>query len=380
MKVVIAPDSFKGALSATDAAQAIARGVRRAWPGAECILLPVADGGEGTLYTLLAAAGGERITRRVTGPMGTPVDAAWGLLADGETAVVELAQAAGLTLVPTAERDPFRATTFGVGELIQDALAHPGVRQLLIALGGSATNDGGAGILQALGWSLTDEGGSPLPHGGLALAQLHRAIPAGSLPSPRGVRIRIACDVDNPLVGPRGASAVFGPQKGASPDGVVALDRALTHFAAVLGIDADRPGTGAAGGTPAGLLCIFPNAEIRPGIDLVLDALEFDEHLVGADLVLTGEGRLDGQTMHGKAIAGIGHRAHARGVPVGALVGALAPDLDLAALAAATGVSAVLPLAPGPCTLEESIANTAPWLEAAAHRAAQWMSLHLSSR
>jgi glycerate kinase len=375
MKVLIAPDSFKGALSAPDAAAAMARGVRRVWPDAECILLPVADGGEGTLETLVAATAGRLFPRTVTGPLGEPVAAQWGFLGDGETAVVELAAAAGLTQVPPHRRDPKHTTTYGVGELLRAALAHSGVRRVIVGLGGSATNDGGAGLLSALGFRLLDAAGSPLPPGGAALSRL-TAVERGLLPfDPAAVSLLIASDVDNPLTGPRGASAVFGPQKGAMPTDVALLDDALSHYAAILGIDPARPGSGAAGGTTAALLWLFPNAVLRPGIDLVLDTIRFDAHLADADLVLTGEGRLDAQTLGGKAVAGVARRARAAGVPVGALVGALAPDLDAATLAEQLGVDAALPLAPGPCTLEESMAHTALWLEAVTERAARWMTL-----
>jgi len=341
MRILICPDSFKGALAAPDAAQAIADGWRRVFPEAELVLLPVADGGEGTLDALLAATGGERRTERVTGPLGAPAEAAWGLLPDG-TAVVELAQAAGLSLVPQGQRDPKRTTTRGVGELLREATRQS--KRLIIGLGGSATNDGGAGILEVFGYQ----------------------------PQP-GYDVRIACDVDNPLTGPRGASAIFGPQKGATPEDVALLDTRLAALAQTLGLP-ERPGDGAAGGAAYGLRWLFPGAQLVPGIDLVLEAMDFNQHLDGATLVLTGEGRLDSQTLGGKAIAGIARRAGRKGVPVAALVGSVAPDLSGEALLAA-GIAAVLPLAPGPCTLAESIENTALWLTAAAERAARWTPL-----
>ena len=360
MKVLLCPDSFKGALSAPEAARAMAAGWRRVFPDAELIELPIADGGEGTLDVLLTVTRGERFLETVTGPLGDPVEAAWGLLPDG-TAVIELAQAAGLHLVPPEKRDPKKTTTFGVGELIAAALARPDVRGLIVALGGSATNDGGAGILRALG-AIT-----PLPPitGGVA----------GSPLLGLGVTIQIACDVDNPLTGPNGASAVFGPQKGATPRDVKILDDALKNFAKVLG-QPERPGDGAAGGAAYGLRWLFPNATFVSGVDLVLDAIDFDRHLVGADLVLTGEGRLDAQTLGGKAVAGVARRAQAKGVPVAALVGSLGADVTGAALAEA-GIRAALPLAPGPCTLAESIENAPRWLADAAERAARWTVLPL---
>lgn len=341
MRILICPDSFKGALAAPDAAQAIADGWRRVFPEAELVLLPVADGGEGTLDALLAATKGERRIQRVTGPLGESVEAAWGLLPDG-TAVVELAQAAGLSLVPLDRRDPKATTTRGVGELLREATRQN--KRLIIGLGGSATNDGGAGILEVFGYQ----------------------------PQP-GYDVKIACDVDNPLTGPRGASAIFGPQKGATPEDVALLDRRLTALATQLGLP-EQPGDGAAGGTAYGLRWLFPGARLVPGIDLVLEAMAFDTHLEGTSLVLTGEGRLDSQTLGGKAIAGIARRAARHGVPVAALVGSVAPELSAEALHAA-GIAAVLPLAPGPCTLAESMENTALWLTLAAERAARWTQL-----
>jgi glycerate kinase len=374
LKVLFAPDSFKGSLSAPEAARAMAEGWRRVWPSAECVLLPVADGGEGTLDALVTATGGRAVTKIVTGPLGEPVTARWGLLGDGETAVVELAEAAGLTLVPPARRDPKVTTTYGVGELLLSAATHPGVRRVIVGLGGSATNDGGAGILAALGMRFLDVQGQVLPPGGAALAELASLDRSGLRLDPAAVDLLIACDVDNPLTGPRGASAIFGPQKGATVEDVARLDAALANFARV----ASRvpiPGSGAAGGAAFGLLYLFPEAVLRPGIGLVLDAVGFDRHLSGTDLVLTGEGRLDAQTLGGKTVAGVAARAKRAGVPVGAVVGALGPDVDLIALAEKAGVDALMPLPPGPCALEEAMANAEAWLADATERAARWMRL-----
>lgn len=374
MKILLAPDSFKGALSAPDAAQAMANGLRRVLPAAECILLPIADGGEGTLDALLSATSGQRFTQTVMGPLGELVSASWGLLGDGETAVVELAEAAGLTLVPPERRDPKTATTFGVGELLLAATSYPGIRRIIIGLGGSATNDGGAGLLSALGVRFMDANSDVLPPGGAALQYLAAVDISGLRLDPATVELFIACDVDNPLTGPHGASAIFGPQKGATPEDVALLDAALERYGEVLQTPS-RPGSGAAGGTAFGLLYLFPHAQLRPGIDLVLDAIRFDEHLKDASFVLTGEGRLDGQTLGGKAVAGVARRAKAAGVPVGALVGSIGSDVDATQLAREIGLGAVLPLAPGPVTLNESIANTAPYLTEAAERAARWLTL-----
>lgn len=361
MKILLCPDSFKGALGAPEAASAMAEGWRRVFPDAELLELPVADGGEGTLDVLLAATGGERITQTVTGPLDKEVTAAWGLLPDG-TAVVELAQAAGLSLVPLNRRDPKKTTTAGVGELIISACRR--TSKLIITLGGSATNDGGAGILQTAALNYFSPS---IGLGGAALKDLQGFY--GKPKQMEGYEVRIACDVDNPLIGPSGASAVFGPQKGATPKDVALLDAALANYAKVLGLP-EQPGDGAAGGAAYGLRWLFPSAKLVPGIDLVLDAIGFDNHLNGADLVLTGEGRLDSQTLGGKVIAGVAKRARARNVPVVALVGGIGSDVTGAALAEA-GVAATLPLAPGPCTLAESMENTARWLADAAERAAR---------
>ncbi|WP_309708119.1 glycerate kinase [Armatimonas sp.] len=341
MKVLLCPDSFKGALAAPDVAAAMAQGWQRVFPLEKPLSLPLADGGEGTLDVLLRATGGERFTETVTGPLGEPVKAAWGLLPDG-TAIVELAQAAGLTLVPPEKRDPKRTTTYGVGELLRHATRR--TQKLIITLGGSATNDGGTGILETFDYN----------------QQL-------------GYVVRIACDVDNPLTGPRGASAVFGPQKGATPEDVAILDARLSKLRDRLKLP-EQPGDGAAGGAAYGLRWLFPGAHLMPGIDLVLDAIEFDTHLMDADLVLTGEGRLDSQTLGGKAVAGVAQRAKARGVPVIALVGSLGSDVTGQQLAD-IGITAAFPLAPGPCTLDESLHNTAAWLANATERVARLYAL-----
>ena len=380
MKVLIAPDSFKGSLSSPEAADAIALGFRRVFPDAECVLLPIADGGEGTAETLAAATGGIRIPCTVSGPLGEPVSASFTLLGDGETAVVELAQSAGLSLIAPENRDPTITTTFGVGELLLAASRHKAVRHLIVTLGGSATNDGGAGLLSALGVRFLDGDGELLPHGGAALSALATIGTSVLLLDPAAIDLKIACDVDNPLTGPRGASAVFGPQKGATPDDVALLDGALAHYATILEETTGRrvaeiPGAGAAGGTAAGLLWLFPQAELIPGVELVLDALRFDQHLNGADLVLTGEGRLDSQTLGGKAIAGVTRQAKAAGVPVGAIVGGLTGDVTGAQLARELNLDAVMALPPRPCTLEEAVANAPQWLADAAERAARWLKL-----
>lgn len=382
MKVLVAPDSFKGSLSSPLAAEAIAAGVRRVFPNADCVLLPIADGGEGTAETLATATGGRMIPMpAVTGPLGDLISgASWALLGDGETAVIEMAQAAGLALVPPDKRDLKITTTWGVGELLLAAAEHPSVRQIILTLGGSATNDGGAGLLGALGVGFHDTAGRPLPYGGAALQNLASVDTRALLLDPTRLKLKIACDVDNPLTGPRGASAVFGPQKGATSADVALLDGALAHFAKVLAQTAVRdvseiPGAGAAGGTAAGLLSFFPHAELVPGIEIVMDALKFDRHLDGADLVLTGEGRLDAQTLGGKAIAGVTRRAKAAGVPVGAIVGGLTGDVTGDRLARELNLDAVMSLPPRPCSMDEAVASAGPWLADAAERACRWLRM-----
>ena len=370
MKVIIAPDSFKGSLSAEAAAEAMAAGVRRAWPGAEIMLMPLADGGEGTARALVAMTGGRLIPRSVTGPLGEPVTALLGLLGEGRAAaVVETAQAAGIGLVPPRRRDPRRATTFGVGELIRAALEE-NAREIIIGLGGSATNDGGAGAMQALGVRFLDSSGRPLPPGGAALARLSR-IDTDGFHFPAGrVAVVAASDVKNPLVGPDGASAVYGPQKGADAPCVAELDDALAHYAAVLRRDVGRdvaalPGAGAAGGLGAALLA-FLGASLLPGIDVVLDAAGFEAQAKDAAWVLTGEGRIDGQTLSGKVISGLLTRCLALGVPVLAFGGSVDPSA--AELLREQGLAQAVPLVAGSVTTEEALRQPGRVLEEAVAR------------
>ena len=375
MKVLFAPDSFKGSLSAPDAAEAMAQGVRRVFPNADCILLPIADGGEGTRTALVTATGGQHIPCTVTGPLANKVNTAWGLLGDGETAVVELADAAGLTLLKDSQRDPKHTTTYGVGELLLAAANYPNIKRVVVGLGGSGTNDGGAGLLSALGVRFINANGDPLPPGGAALAHLAALDTTALRLNPSRIPLLIACDVDNPLTGPRGASAVFGPQKGASPADVALLDLALTQFGAVLGRGISAiPGAGAAGGTAAGLLWLFPQAALHPGIDLVLDTIGFDTYLRGADLVLTGEGKFDIQTLGGKAVAGVAKRAKSAGVPVGVLAGSVGADMRRDALTK-LGIGVVSAIVPGPVSLAEAMQNAAGYLADAAEQAALWMKI-----
>ncbi|BAS28645.1 glycerate kinase [Limnochorda pilosa] len=388
MRVVIAPDSFKGSLDAADVAAALARGIARAWPGAEVVSLPVADGGEGWVDTLVHASGGSFLTRRVTGPLGEPVEARYGLIGQGNqrAAVIEMAAASGLPLVPPDRRDPRITTTRGTGELIRDALAQ-GARRLLVGIGGSATNDGGAGMAAALGVRLLDDRGAELPPGGAALARLARVDLAGLEPGLAQVEVVVACDVDNPLTGERGASAIYGPQKGATPAIVRELDAALGHFADVvegaLGRRLrDEPGAGAAGGLGFGMMA-FAGARLQPGIELALDTLQADRLLVGASLVLTAEGRLDRQTLHGKVPLGVARRARKHGVPVVALGGGVEPlPVEMLEALRASGIEAVVPTLEEPCSLEEAMdpEKTRKRLERAGERVARLIGIGHAQR
>jgi glycerate kinase len=334
MRIVVAPDSFKEALPARQVCEAIARGIRRARPDAAIDLLPMADGGEGTVDALVAATNGQLRESTVTGPLGESVRACWGVLGDDSgTAVLEMAAASGLGLVPSDRRNPLLTTTCGTGELIAAAL-NSGARRILIGIGGSATNDGGTGAAQAVGVRFVDRNGRVLPNGlsGGQLGLIDRIDPASRDPRIGQVPIEVACDVDNPLCGPRGAAAVYGPQKGADPESVRILDQNLAHLADVIQRDLgmqvrDTPGAGAAGGLGAGLLAFF-DAKLRPGIQMVMDALRFLERIAGADLIITGEGRLDRQSMMGKLIEGVGRAAKAAGVPVIAMVGSIGQGAD----------------------------------------------------
>ncbi len=367
--ILCAPDSFKGSLPASLAARALAEGVRPVLPGEEILEVPLADGGEGTVDALLAALGGKKVSARVQGPLGKPVEAFFGFIRGGKTAVVEMAAASGLPLVPAGERNPLPASTYGTGELIRAAL-EAGAREILVGLGGSATCDGGAGMAQALGFRLLDGRGRELPPGGAALVRLARIEPPPKDPPFPGIRFRALCDVDNPLLGRRGAARVFAPQKGASPEEVELLEKGLERLAArirdQLGRDvAELPGAGAAGGLGAGLAG-FLGADLQPGSSFVARAVELEKKIRAARLVLTGEGRLDGQTSMGKAPFQVIRLAREAGVPVFAFAGELAPGFEALYK---EGLTSAFSLAPGPSTLEEARKNTEMWLAGAAERA-----------
>ena len=348
MKIVFAIDSFKGSLSSVEAGNAAADGARRVFPDAECVVRPLADGGEGTVGTLVSGLGGELRKVRVTGPAGRPVEAVYGKV--GGTAVMEMAEAAGITLVPAEERNPLVATTFGVGEMIRDAIAH-GCRRFVVGIGGSATNDGGAGMLQALGFRLLDARGRDIPRGGGGLAALESIDRASAMPELRECVFRIACDVSNPLCGERGASAVFGPQKGATPEMVAELDAALAHFAAVSGGRTDTSGAGAAGGLGFAF-DVFLGGELRSGVEIVLEETGFEGFVRDADVVVTGEGRLDSQTVMGKAPIGVARVAKRFGKKVVAFSGCVSPD---ACIVNEHGIDAFFPILRQVTTLEKAL-------------------------
>lgn len=379
MKIVIAPDSFKESLSAPGVAQAIARGWLAVYPGAEIALCPMADGGEGTVDAVLAATGGERRELTVQGPLATHVQAHWGWLGDG-TAVIEMAAASGLHWVPSAQRDARVTSSYGTGELIRAAL-DAGATRIILGLGGSATNDGGSGLLRALGARFLDAGGNELRPGGAALAKLQRVDLSALDARLHDVQVDVAADVDNPLCGPRGASAVFGPQKGASPAQVEELDAALARMAEVvseaLGEDfSNFPGVGAAGGLGFAAKAFF-DARFRPGVELVAELSGLAEAVAGADLVITGEGRLDAQSLHGKTPVGVARVAQAQRVPVVALAGSLGDGYQQVREA---GIEAAFSLAPGPISLEYACAHAAEELEARAAELARFWRVAQAAR
>ncbi|MCJ8337332.1 MAG: glycerate kinase [Pseudomonadales bacterium] len=380
MKIVIAPDSFKESLSAQGVAAAIQAGMQCVLKDAEYILLPVADGGEGTTDALVAATNGSFQQLLATGPLSNKLMATWGLLGNSNSAVIETAAASGLDLVPSEQRNPLVATSYGTGELIMAALEH-GVEHIILGLGGSATNDGGVGLLQALGAKFLDASGNNISVGGAGLAEL-ASIDLGALdPRLAQVRFEVACDVDNPLTGERGASAIFGPQKGADAQMVVQLDQNLAHFAAVLlrdtGIDiSTAPGSGAAGGIGAAML-LMAQVELKSGVDIVLDAVQFESHLQGADLVITGEGQIDGQTASGKTPVGVARRAKHKGVPVIAVAGSLTAEADNVRSA---GIDAIFSVVPGVTDLPSALRNASDNLTKTAANIARIWQLAANSK
>lgn len=355
MKVVIAIDSLKGSLSSMEAGTAIKDGILAAKPDAEVIVKPLADGGEGTTDALIEGMNGERIDLTVTGPMHTPVDAYYGYLKDTNTAVMEMASAAGITLVPDSEKNPLLATSYGVGEMINDAIQR-GCRNFIIGIGGSVTNDGGIGMLKALGVRFLDENGEDAGEGGQALAKVARIDVSGMNPLLKECHIQVACDVNNPLCGENGSTYVYGPQKGVTEDMKKTLDEAMAHFARVTSetIENDymnTPGAGAAGGLGYAFLA-YTGAALTPGIELILDAVGLEEELSGADVVVTGEGRLDFQTAMGKAPVGVARLAKKYNAKVIAFAGSVTKE---ATACNKEGIDAFFPILRSVCTLAEAM-------------------------
>ncbi len=362
MKIVVAPDAFKGSISAMDICSAAEAGIFRVIPEAHVIAIPLADGGEGTVENMVFSSNGTIKQRNVRGPLGQEVNAAYGVLGDGQTVVVEMAQASGLTLIPHNGRDPFAASSYGTGELIKHALDE-GYRKFVIGLGGSATNDGGTGMLKALGMKFLKEDSTSLPDGGGHLRKLAYYDDTSLDSRIKEASFTIASDVTNKLCGPQGASAVFGPQKGAPPEMVQQLDQALNHFAEIVlkqkGMDMrEMEGGGAAGGMGAGLIT-FLQAEVKSGIEVIMEEIHFEAFIEDVDLIITGEGRLDTQTLSGKVIAGVCKAAKKHNVPVIALCGGV--EINSSELNE-LGLLSAFSIVPGPCSLEEAMKKAPHWI------------------
>lgn len=357
MKIIIAPDSFKESLTALEVAEAIETGFKRIFPHAEYVKVPMADGGEGTVQSLVDATQGELIQTEVTAPLGNKVMATWGLSGDKQTAIIEMAAASGLHLVPLNQRNPLLTTSFGTGELIRAALDF-GVNKIILGIGGSATNDGGVGMLQALGIRCLDHQGQEICFGGKNLANIQQIDLSALDPRLQQVEIEVACDVTNPLCGDNGASAIFGPQKGANAEMVKQLDQALAHFAqqvkAQLDLNIrDQAGAGAAGGMGGGVL-LLPKVRLKSGVNIVLDTVQLSDKLQDADLVITGEGRMDGQTAQGKTPVGVALAAKTANKPVIAIVGCLREDYEVVY---DKGIDAVFPIIRQLDNLENTLKN-----------------------
>jgi glycerate 2-kinase len=368
VKIVLAPDSYKGSLTAKQACEAMEKGIRKVLPDAEIVKIPMADGGEGTVQSLVDATSGTFHTVEVTGPLGQKVKAAYGVLGDKETAVLEMAEASGLYLIPAEKRNPLLSTTYGTGELIKSALDE-GCRKFIIGIGGSATNDGGMGMAQALGVKFLDKKGKSLPFGGGNLGDLSEINMDDMDPRIQESQFFIACDVDNPLCGPQGASFIFGPQKGATPGMVQQLDDGLAHFAEIIARDigkfvADLPGAGAAGGLGAGLVA-FLDANLKRGIEIVTETVKLREQLQGVDLLFTGEGQCDGQTVRGKTPFGVAKIAKQAGVPVVFIVGRIGAGSEILY---EYGIKSIFSMVDGPMTVEEAMSQAYDLLTKSAER------------
>ena len=355
MNITIAIDSFKGSLSSMEAGQAVAKGIRRVMPSAEIRIRPLADGGEGTTEALTAGLGGELKSLTVTGPLGRPVTASYGLIRERKMAVLEMASAAGLTLISQEERNPLEATTYGVGEMIRDAIGE-GCRHFLVGIGGSATNDGGTGMLSALGFQFLDSEGQPIPLGAKGLENLARISAENARPELSQCSFHIACDVTNPLCGENGCSAVYGPQKGADPEMIRQMDHWMERYGDLAArtfpaADKEAPGAGAAGGLGFAFLT-FLNGSLESGVGMVLKEINLKDDIRDADLVITGEGRLDAQTVMGKAPIGVAHLAKEYGKPVIAFSGAVTRE---AGLCNQHGIDAFFPIRRSVVSLQEAL-------------------------
>lgn len=375
MKIVIAPDSFKGSLSALEVAKAIQKGISKIDAGIETILVPMADGGEGTVQSLIDASGGEIIEFMVHDPLFRKIKSFYGIMGDGKTAVIEMAAASGLTLLSPDERNPMKTTTYGTGELIKDALVK-GCTNIIIGLGGSATNDGGCGMAQALGVLFLDANGDNIGFGAGELSKISSIDISGIDKSIKSVNIKAACDVDNPLCGANGASVVYGYQKGAGSEDVIALDKGLSHFAEIINhqlqLDIkDVPGAGAAGGLGAGVM-VFLNARLERGIDIVTKANNLAEKMQNADLVITGEGRIDFQTAFGKTPFGVAQIAKQRRIPVIAIAGSLGEEYQGLYVKGFNGIFSIID---SPMTLDDAFRNATELIENAAENCVRlWLA------
>jgi glycerate kinase len=371
IRFLIACDSFKGSASSKQVGEAIREGILRVMPSAQVEVVPVADGGEGTVQALVDATGGRLVTVTVTNPIGEKVEATFGILGDGQTAVIEMAAASGLTLIPPEKRNPWVTTTYGTGELIKAALEH-GCRKIIIGIGGSATNDAGAGMAQALGVKLLDEDGNQIGFGGGELGRLRRIDMSGLDKRASEAEFIVACDVDNPLTGERGASYVYAPQKGATPEMLPKLDSNLRHFAEIvrqqLGIDVEHvPGAGAAGGLGAGLMA-FLKAKLKRGTEIVFELVKLEEKIASADIVITGEGQIDAQTVFGKTPIGVAKLAKRYGKPVIAIAGSIGEGAESVH---SHGIDAIFSIINRPMPLEQAMRNVEALLTSAGEQLAR---------
>jgi glycerate kinase len=376
-KVVIAPQGFKESLTGMEIAESMSEGVIRVWPEAEIVMIPVADGGDGTLQALVDSSNGEVRTASVEDAIGRTIEADWGALGNGTTAVIEVANAVGLARLAQDERDVRNASTYGVGQLFTVAL-DAGFTDFIIGVGGSATNDGGAGMMQAMGGKLTDASGADLPRGGVALSDLAHIDVSELDPRMADVNVVVACDVNNPLCGPQGASAIFGPQKGATTEDIQDLDAALDNFAQVIATDlrtdvAEIPGAGASGGLGAGLMGFF-DARLRLGADIVLEAVELEKHLVDADLVIVGEGQFDRSTVFNKSPVAVAQRAKRNGTPVIGIAGSLGAGYQEVH---EHGIDAVFSLVNRPMSLKAAMEDTRRLVAIATEEACRAISLSI---